>query len=325
MSPTATTTLLSLPSEILALIPHHLANIEDFKEFSSTCSRLRAACSHAPPNLILQLAAASSRVFFRPDPYFLVAATAKQVGEWALLSDDHARRLRESFKDGIHGLFDLCVETAGLTMEDIRWLHASRFTIFNPLADLIDRCAGEQWYSVPDFWHGGRSDAETIDCEPQRATYQIAAYGGLFGPTLDANLAGRKGLDLQTRLDFVKYCIPDGYCSDYDCFHVEKTGPYRDRSDPTIPRMDQYSILHILRNSVWRREWGDARRAGGGPDFADDERRQRIWECAVMMQGLEAFDMIQPGGADRWRGRLTELREKIERMDDAKMMSAERD
>ncbi|KAI4274490.1 MAG: hypothetical protein L6R35_006334, partial [Caloplaca aegaea] len=96
MSPTAPTTLLSLPSEILALIPHHLANIEDFKEFSSTCSRLRAACSHAPPNLILQLAAASSRVFFRPDPYFLVAATAKQVGEWALLSDDNARRLRES-------------------------------------------------------------------------------------------------------------------------------------------------------------------------------------------------------------------------------------
>ena len=115
------TTLLTLPPEILALLPHHLANIEDFKELSSTCRPLRAACSSAPPHLILRLAAASSRVFFRPDPYFLVAATAKQIGRWALLSEENTYELRKALRGGIEGLFDLCVENAGLSMEDIRW------------------------------------------------------------------------------------------------------------------------------------------------------------------------------------------------------------
>ena len=112
--------LLALPFELLAILPHHLANIEDFKELSSTCRRLRAACCSTSPNLILRLAAASSRVFFRPNPYFLVAATAKQVGRWALESERNTQRLQESLRGGIEELYDLCVDKAGLTMEDIR-------------------------------------------------------------------------------------------------------------------------------------------------------------------------------------------------------------
>ncbi|KAI4090160.1 MAG: hypothetical protein LQ344_004945 [Seirophora lacunosa] len=324
--------LLSLPFEILALIPHHLANIEDFKELSSTCRRLRAACSSAPPNLILRLAAASSPVFFRPHPYFLVAATARQVGDWALLNEDNAARLRASLKHGIQGLFHLCVEKAGLTMEDIRWLHASRFTTFNPVTDLIDRCAGKQWYDIPQFWYGARSDAETILCEPERATFELAAYGALFHSSLEAALAGQKGLSLETRLDFVRYCIPDRYCADYPGFHVEATGPYRDRADPDVPQMDQYSIMHILKSSTWRRAWAEAKRVGGGLHCEDggfhfgEESRQRIWDCAVqVMQGLEGYDMIRPGGVERWRSRLLALKEKVERMDDARIKAADTD
>ena len=117
----STSRLLSLPSELLAILPLHLANIEDFKELSSTCRRIRAACCSASPNLILRLAAASSRVFFRPDPYFLVAATAKQLGRWALQTEENTQRLSESLKGGIEELYDLCLQKAGLTMEDIRW------------------------------------------------------------------------------------------------------------------------------------------------------------------------------------------------------------
>ena len=116
----STSMLLALPFELLAILPYHLANIEDFKELSSTCRRLRAACCSASPNLILRLAAASSRVFFRPNPYFLVAATAKQVGRWALESEENTQRLQESLRGGIEELHDLCVDKAGITMEDIR-------------------------------------------------------------------------------------------------------------------------------------------------------------------------------------------------------------
>lgn len=116
----STSLLLALPTDILFLLSNHLANIEDFVQLSSTSRRLRDVCASASPNQILRLAAASSCVFLRPDPYFLVAATAKQVGQWALLSEDNANRLRNALKHGIGGLFDLCIKTAGLTIEEIR-------------------------------------------------------------------------------------------------------------------------------------------------------------------------------------------------------------
>ncbi|KAL8943995.1 MAG: hypothetical protein Q9216_000704 [Gyalolechia sp. 2 TL-2023] len=300
-----TSNLLALPSEILVLIRNDLANIEDFKELSSTCRALRALCGCAPPNLVLRLAAASSAVFFRPDPYFLVAATADQIGRWALRSESNTAQFRKALKGGIEGLFDL--------------LHASRFTTFNPVTDLIDRCAGRQWYDIEDFWGGARSDAETISCEPERALFEIAIYGALFQPTLEANLDGRKGLDLDTRLDFIKYCIPDWYCQSYKAFTVEATGPYRNGWDNVNPRMDQYSIRHILKSSKWRKAW-DEMREEIGPDFVD-ERRQRIWACAVQMHGLEGLEILRPGGTDKWRGKLLELREKLEKMDATNMKS----
>lgn len=133
MMASSTSFLLALPTDILVLLPHHLANIEDFKELSSTCRRFHSICSSASPNLILRLAAASSRIFFRPDPYFLIAATAKQVGYWALLHEDNTIRLHEALKGGIEELFALCIEKAGLTMADIRRLV---ITLFDRLVQL---------------------------------------------------------------------------------------------------------------------------------------------------------------------------------------------
>ncbi|KAL9639098.1 MAG: hypothetical protein Q9204_001247 [Flavoplaca sp. TL-2023a] len=318
-----TSALLALPTDILVLLPSHLANIEDFKELSSTCRQFRAICHSVSPNLILRLAAASSRTFFRPDPYFLVAATAKQIGYWALQNEENAAQLRQALKHGIGRLFDLCIEKAGLSMDDIRRLQTSRFTVINPVTDLIDRCAGAQWYDVDDFWNGGRSDAETIDCEPERALFEIAIYGSLFHATLEANLEGRQGLDLATRLDFIKYCIPDWYCRNYKGFHVEETGPYSKGRELVEPRMDQYSIRHILKSRTWRTPW-EAARKQCGPDFEDD-RRQKIWMSAVHMQGLEGFEMLRPDGAIRWREYLLGLGEKIEKIDSNKMRSAEKD
>ncbi|KAG8532435.1 uncharacterized protein KY384_002312 [Bacidia gigantensis] len=315
--------LLSLPNEILALIPQHFANIEDFKEASSTRSTLRAVFSQTDPNTILRLAASSSRIFFRPDPYFLVAATVDQVAAWALRSEDNVRALRRAIRDGVEGLFALCLEVAGLTMQDIRRLHISRFRIFNPVIDVVDRCAGKQWYAVDDFWNGGRSDAETIDCEPGRSLYEMAIYGSLFRSTLEANLRGDLGFDLHTRLDFVKYCIPDWYCRSYKGFEVEMVGPYRNGRDEVMPRMDQYGIRHILKSSTWGREW-ERVRDEVGPAF-DDDVKQEIWENAVQMQGLFGFEMLRPGGAESWKERVIELREKVAMADLRKMKPVEKD
>ena len=151
----------------------------------------------------------------------------------------------------------------------------------------------------------------------------MAIYGCLFHATLEANLDGRKGLDLSVRLNFIKYCIPDWYCCRYRGFDVEDVGPYRNGGADTDPRMDQYSIRHILKSKKWRTAWKEVRKECGA-DF-EDEQRQRIWVCAVQMQGLEGFEMLRPGWTVKWRGKLQELRQKIENMDVASIKSAESD
>ena len=180
--------LIDLPNELLMMLPEHLHNIEDFMNASSSCRQLRDAFAKTTPNIILQLAAAQSRVFFRPDPYFLVAATARQVGEWGLQSAANTEIVRSAFRHGIEGLFELCISVAGLTMGDIRRLHLSRFTIINPVKDMIDFMAGDLWHSTASFSDGGVSHVYTMDCEPMRTTLQIAIYGELFGSSMKAFL-----------------------------------------------------------------------------------------------------------------------------------------
>ena len=122
--------LLALSIGILSSIPDHLVNIR----ISRKCHRPEAAsaryltlCSSASPRLVPRLAVASSRTLSRPDPYFIVAATVKQLGYWTLLNENNINQLCKALNDGIGGLFDLCVEKAGLTMDDIRRLVIALF------------------------------------------------------------------------------------------------------------------------------------------------------------------------------------------------------
>ena len=57
-------------------------------------------------------------------------------------------------------------------------LHQARFSIINPLADKIDKMAGDQWYASPDnFWSGGVSEPETLYTESNIAAFQTIIYG----------------------------------------------------------------------------------------------------------------------------------------------------
>jgi hypothetical protein len=80
-------TIQSLPGDILIMLPEYLHNIEDYMNLSSTCRELRNNMSNSKPNILLRLATASSRILFRPSPHFLVAATGRELGNWARLSD----------------------------------------------------------------------------------------------------------------------------------------------------------------------------------------------------------------------------------------------
>jgi hypothetical protein len=278
--------LLSLPPELFLALSAHLHNIEDFMNLSSTCRTLRSCLASTGPRTIFRLAASASQIFFRPSPHFLVAAVARQVGAWASRSDENALALREACRDEMPGLMNLCLAHAeGVTMQRIRELHALRFSTINPIVNLIDQCVEQQWYATPNFWDDGVDDAYTVDADPPENFFHLAIYGGLFGHAFDALLdpsspsatgpTTRLTADVDTRLEFIKYCIPDPVC--YICQfgpteelrHVTNpdgtidprrvchaVGPYRslDQFAPReayqqIEHENQLAILHLLQSS----------------------------------------------------------------------------
>ncbi|KAL8694131.1 MAG: hypothetical protein Q9218_001184 [Villophora microphyllina] len=318
------TKLLDLPTELLLLLPQYVHNIEDFTNLSSTCRELRSVCSSTSGRTILGLAAASSRVFFRPDPHFLIAATVRQVSDWALLNAENRETLRQAMQQGVYSLLDLCVEKAQLSMDDIRRLHATRFSLINPISDMIDRCAGSQWYATPNFWQGGVSNPATIFLEPTKSLFQFVIYGELFASSMRAFIEPRLDLpwfDHDFRMDYIKYCIPDHMCESYQGMTVLPIGPYADLTRETdwkndlmpLRDQDQVGLDYLLACRTWTEAWQRVRLAIG-PDF-EEEWRQRMWESAVQVQGLEGLEMLRPGGPEKWRYRLEVMRSGIERLE----------
>lgn len=339
---------LSLPVDILTLLPSYLTNIEDYMNLSSTCRGLRKCLSSATPNQILHLAAAQSRTFFRPDPHFLVSATARELGNWARRSDENERELWERMGKGINGLMELALEHCGITMERIRELHLLRFSIINPVTDIIDQCVGQQWYAAENFWDGGRSDAYTISSDPSVTFFHLAIYGELFAPDFESILHTNnkaRRLSPDTRIEYIKYCVPDWACIRNDGWQkavsqrgldprraVNMTGPYADVSeDPSYRGYENHNIAltWVIKSSRWRPRW-EAARATAGLDFSDanldwwwthDEEepsgywRQRLWENICVCQGLEGLGMIRADHHGQWVERLREWRRKIEAME----------
>jgi hypothetical protein len=334
--------LIELPTEILAALPSFLYNIEDFMNAASSCRTLRNAFTLAKPNTILQLAAVSAPVFFSPHPWFLVLATARQVSDWAAGNESRMQELRKAFQGGMEGLYDLCLRVGGLPMDKVRQLHLSRFSTINPLSNKIDQMAADQWYDVTNFWSGAVSEANTIHCVPQRSAFQIMIYWELFGGTLRAFLEPDLCLpkiDLLTRLEYIKYCIPDWICEDgYPGLEVLPVGPYLrppGSEDVSLPA-DQIALNHILTCGRWRRLW-QRPMLEVGPDL-EDQWRQVLWENACLSFGLESMDIIKdvnvtsevdqrylaseivqpdPVLTPMWHQRLSTLRQQIEHLDSA--------
>ncbi|KAI4256308.1 MAG: hypothetical protein LQ352_002142 [Teloschistes flavicans] len=207
-------------------------------------------------------------------------------------------------------------------MDDIRRLHASRFSLINPVSDMIDRCAGAQWYQNPEFWYGGVSNPATISIEPARSLFQFVIYGELFASSMRAFLEPRSNLpwfDHDFRMDFIKYCIPDPMCQSYEGMTVLPIGAYGTQSEESelMPERDcdQVGLDYLLQCRTWTEAWQRVRHAIG-PDFKQ-EWRQQMWQSAVQTQGLEGLEMLRPGGLEKWRPRLKAMRSCIERLESA--------
>ncbi|KAF3068938.1 hypothetical protein GL218_08075 [Daldinia childiae] len=349
--PSTSLGLLDLPTDILVMLPEFLHNIEDYVNLSSTCRTLRICTNAASPNVILHLAHASSRVFFRPDPFFLICATARELGNWARKCDENETELAAGMPRGADHLMDLALRHCGLTIARIRELHALRFSVINPVSDLVDKCIGEQWYATPNFWNGGVDDAYTINADVNETVFNLAIYGELFGPDFEpffgseTGSSPRRRLKVDTRIEYIKYCLPDNMIEWFE--HVDdlerRVGSYDPRRDITNQPGGPYEqgnkesrsnfnhtigLIWLMNSTRWRPHWIKAREAAGaGPEFADNIRgsniatsswRQLMLENVMQCQGLEGLGMIQEGTeiAERWKPKIREWREKIEHMEE---------
>ncbi|KAI1746723.1 hypothetical protein F4782DRAFT_523620 [Xylaria castorea] len=340
--------LLSLSLDILIILPEYLHTIEDLMNTASTCRALRAVMATATPKVILRLAVAQARVFFRPSPHFLATAAARQLGNWARESAANEKELAIKMGEGIDGLLDLALDHSGLTMERIRELHLLRFSLINPVTDIIDQCVGKQWSQTPNFWVTV-DDAHTISAEPSETLFHLAMYGELFAPDFEAILnrdANARRLSVETRLEFIKYCVPDfvcfqdGHMTARDVHmpdgsvdprrRVKATGPYAPLQDGKKRRNfdNNLALTWVIRSGRFRPRYAEIRAKAGVTDFQehfddrwwygealDQDWRQRLLEDIMMCQGLEGLGMLRPDTQDQWMEKIREWRDKIAKLD----------
>jgi hypothetical protein len=303
--------LLSLPNEVLSSLPFYIDDIKTFINAASSCRRMREnfeSFAEAYPKAILLLVDASASTFFSPHPLYLIAATARQVSRWALGNKEHTDQLRKLFREGINSLYEFCLNNPniGLTMEDLRRLH--RFSIINPLADQIVGMAGAEW-------HKYHSASASLEGELDVAAFQIVIYGELFGSSMQAFLESEEKLlpsfDVETRLDYFKYCIHD----------VER---------PRVNR--QLALLHILHCNRWRQMWaqvksmidrnfGEAEQdedGEGGKDvcrYIDEPWSQKLYRNALLTQGLEGMQLVilpKEGISKECRDQALQIKQRVE-------------
>lgn len=328
--------LTDLSLEVLLVLTIHCHNIEDFSSLISTCQTLRRVGQTVSPNQILRLCSYSAPTFFSPHPHFLIAATARRLSQTCLGNSALTAQLVTAFQSGIDGLYTFALQHSGITFQELAQWHLARFSAINPLSDRIDKMAGQQWYQVENFWDGGVSEAFTISCESNRAAFQSIIYGELFKGSMDNFLEPssysdgkmvRPHFGLDTRLEYVKYCIPDVHCRSYPGLEVGKTGPYASEDGLEA---DQSALHHVLYCGRWKRMWRGILRQVG-PDFWDEEAeeerleteygflntrlRQAItlgcktdrirqllwWNAAVQTGGIEGMQAVQYGGFNNTR------------------------
>ena len=217
-----------------------------------------------------------------------MAATARQVSDWALLSYENTDTLRRVFQGGIKALFKLCISKAGLTLEDIRYRHASRLSLIKPISDMIDRCADAPWCATSNFWNGGVSLPNPISVERTRLLFQLIIYHELFC----ASILPR--FDLDTRLDFTKYCILDWECwSSYNELKVRNIGPYASGDNDIIsqPDPDPVGLYHILHCRTWREGWKNVwlhirpdAEPRSHPFYRNSKGEDGMWHCPFKVE-----------------------------------------
>ena len=107
--------LLDLPSDILNLLPAYLHSITDLSALLSTCRALYGARSSPTVNLSPVLPELHGQPLL-PHPRLILAGTARQLADWAVLSPSNRTTLYDALLEGNDGLLRLAQQVARVSL-----------------------------------------------------------------------------------------------------------------------------------------------------------------------------------------------------------------
>ncbi|KAJ6590017.1 hypothetical protein DFH09DRAFT_1140676 [Mycena vulgaris] len=288
----------TLPADLLLNLPQYLDSIEDLYSLFSTCRTLYNTCADPDPNLVLRLAANSGRVFFRPHPHLLIAATARQVADWAVKDDDHRYLLEEAIQGGVGKLLELALRFAGLSMADIRKLYIFKSDVLNPLNRRLDLAAGPAT---------GRPT--TVCNDPETTLLSWVIYGELFHHSLELAylpLPRYKPLSSIIRFKWFVYCMPDENSFNY--MGVAKPQFFCDFVQEDDDRYQQLSMREAQDQLLNPATWDHALQASPLFELPTSKGFPLEWYIScVMHMGMKSLEILLPGGPERVREDLDRI------------------
>ncbi|KAF7351135.1 hypothetical protein MSAN_01676000 [Mycena sanguinolenta] len=284
-----------LPLELLFDLLQHLHSIEDLLSLFSTCRTLFRACSNPNPKIVLRLAADSGRIFFRPHPHLLLAATARQLADWVVEEEHHRYLLEAAIHGGVEKLFELAIDVAGLSMDDIRRLYTYKCYVINPLNRDVDITAG------PASYYG-----MTVSNDPETALLSWAIYGELFHHSLELAylpFPRYKPLSSIIRFKWFVYCMPDINSFNYMKFSRDEKPQFFTKEDDSGSQEYVDRTQHLSMNEAthgflsapsWKEELEES------PSFqATSQSLHELYVYCAMHAGLKSLELLVPGGVEK--------------------------
>ncbi|KAL3422858.1 hypothetical protein PVAG01_04605 [Phlyctema vagabunda] len=330
MGSPSTFDFLQLPVVIMVQFPIYLRDIKDLINLSASCSYLHELYKSTAPNTIYQLAAASPSLFYQqPSPHFLVAAVARQVGEWALETPKRRFIFHNAFRtNGIEGLFDLCKRVGGLSMKELRELHDIQESVLRPIAFEISKECGPLSTLDPARVESDQG-VELVICEdPYKSLLQIIMFGDFFAANIRAVYDPQvtDPFSASIRRDWWANCCPDVNCAESPVA-APIAGP--------LCSLEMMSLHNVFCSEVWRGGW--ARAVGRlteklSPDLQPhdaslfqtqetlpqlklEKLKEGIWEQTIKGQGLRGMHLLLYGGIANIPNDFIETRKKIMALD----------
>ena len=185
--------LLDLPVDIINLLPNYFNSIYDLYNVLLTCRTLYTAYRNTDVKLPPILPKLDGQLLFQPHPHLLLTIVASQIGDWAVSSPSNRYELHQSLLNGHYGLLSLAERVSFVSLSDLRDLHATKYSVLNPLIRLVDFEAGPAMVRHQDI---DPDDYGLTICQhPDLAVMNYLIYCGLFHHYIDEILAISEGTD----------------------------------------------------------------------------------------------------------------------------------